>query len=139
MIQRKQTLWLLLSTISSALTFKFPFYTGVVAPGTQGVEGPDLTATDNLLLIVLTILIVALSAITIFLFKDRKKQVWYSIGGLLCSVGLIVAYLSYSRNFSQGTFALTSILTLLAAIGFFFAIRGIRHDQKLIKDLNRLR
>lgn len=139
MIQRKQTLWLLLSTISSALTFKFPFYTGLVAPDTTGVEGPELTATDNIYLILLTVVVAALSAVTIFLFKDRKKQIRFSLIGLLCSIGLIAVYFMYTKNFSQGTFALTSALTLLIIIGFFFAIRGIRHDQKLIKDLNRLR
>ncbi|GAB3418475.1 DUF4293 domain-containing protein [Niabella aquatica] len=139
MIQRKQTLWLLLSTISSALTFKFPFYIGIVAPDTTGVEGPELTATDNIYLILLTVAVAALSAVTIFLFKDRKKQIRFSLIGLLCSIGLMVVYFMYIKNFSQGTFALTSVLTLLIIIGFFFAIRGIRHDQKLIKDLNRLR
>ncbi len=139
MIQRKQTLWLLLSAISSALTFKFPFYTGVVTPATKGVEGPELTATDNIYLIILTIVTVVLSAATIFLFKDRKKQVWYSLAGLGCSLILIALYLMYTKNFSEGTFALTSVLSLLVIVGFIFAIRGIRHDQKLIKDLNRLR
>lgn len=139
MIQRKQTLWLLLSTISSALTFKFPFYTGLVAPDTTGVEGPELTATDNIYLILLTVITVALSAVTIFLFKDRKKQVWYSLAGLVCSIALIAVYFMYTKNFSVGNFALTSVLTVLTVMGFFFAIRGIRHDQKLIKDLNRLR
>lgn len=139
MIQRKQTLWLLLSTISSALTFKFPFYIGLVAPDTTGVEGPELTATDNIYLILLTVIILALSAVSIFLFKDRKKQVQFCFLGLLCAVGLAALYYRYSKNFSEGTFALTAVLILFIAIGFVFAIQGIRRDQKLIKDLNRLR
>jgi hypothetical protein len=139
MIQRKQTLWLLLSAISSGLTFKLPFYTGVVAPGTTGVEGPELTATDNIYLILLTVLVLGLSAVTIFLFKDRKKQIQLSILGLIASLGLIAVYWIYSQNFSAGNIAITALLTLLIVIGFFFAIQGIRKDQKLIKDLDRLR
>lgn len=139
MIQRKQTLWLLLSAVSSGLTFKFPFYSGVVAPGTTGVEGPELTATDNIYLILLTVLILGLSVVTIFLFKDRKKQIQLSILGLLASLGLIAVYWMYSQNFATGTIAIWAILTLLIVIGFFFAIQGIRKDQKLIKDLDRLR
>lgn len=139
MIQRKQTLWLLLSTISSALTFKFPFYTGQVAPNTTGVEGPELTATDNIYLLLLTVVILALSAVSIFLFKDRKRQIQFCFLGLLCAIGLAVTYYTYSKHFLEGTFALTSILILFIFIGFVFAIQGIRRDQKLIKDLNRLR
>ena len=139
MIQRKQTLWLLLSTISSGLTFKFPFYSGIVPPETPGVEGPELTATDNIGLILLTAVIVILSLLTIFLFKDRKKQIRFSLLGLAASIGLIALYWMYAQKFTAGNIAITAILTLFTVVGFFFAIRGIRHDQKLIKDLNRLR
>ena len=139
MIQRKQTLWLLLSTISSGLTFKFPFYSGVVTPGVENVTGPELSAVDNLPLIALTAVIVLVSAVTIFLFKDRRKQIQFSILGLLMSIGLIALYWSYTSSFSAGNIAITAVLTLLIVIGFFFAIQGIRRDQKLIKDLNRLR
>lgn len=139
MIQRKQTLWLLLSSISSALTFKFPFYSGLVAPNTTGVEGPELTATDNIYLILLSAIVLAFSVVTIFLFKDRKKQLSFSLIGLLLSIGLIALYWVYTKNFSAGNIAITAILTVFIVIGFLFAIQGIRKDQKLIKDLNRLR
>ncbi|MCH5598088.1 DUF4293 domain-containing protein [Niabella ginsengisoli] len=139
MIQRKQTLWLLLSTVCSGLTFKFPFYSGTVAPGVENVTGPELSAVDNIPLIALTAVIVILSAVTIFLFKDRRKQIQFSILGLLMSIGLIALYWSYTSSFATGNIAITAILTLFILIGFFFAISGIRKDQKLIKDLNRLR
>ena len=132
-------MWLLLSAVSSALTFKFPFYSGVVIPNTTIVTGPELTATDNIYLIALTAVIFALSFIAIFLFKDRKKQIWLSLLGLVCSVGLIALYWMYTQNFSAGNITITALLTLFTVIGFFFAIQGIRRDQKLIKDLNRLR
>ncbi|MEE6186632.1 hypothetical protein PIECOFPK_02425 [Mycovorax composti] len=139
MIQRKQTLWLLLSSICSGLTFKFPFYVGTVAPGTQGVEGPELTATDNIYLILLTVAVLGLAVVSIFLFKNRKKQVLLCYLGLLGALGLPVVYYNYSQYFQQGAFALTSLLTVLIIIGFIFAIQGIRRDEKLIRDLNRLR
>ncbi len=129
----------MLSAISSGLTFKFPFYSGIVTPGTTGVEGPELTATDNIYLILLTVLVLGLSAITIFLFKDRKKQIQLSLLGLVASLGLIAVYWMYSQNFSAGNIAITALLTLLIVVGFLFAIQGIRKDQKLIKDLDRLR
>lgn len=139
MIQRKQTLWLLLSGISSALTFKFPFYTGTVIPGTKGVTGPDLTATDNIFLILLSVITLVLAILTIFLYKNRKQQVLFSFGGLLSSIALIIVYYMFTGNFQTGTIALTAILTVFTVVGFILAIKGIRQDQKLIKDLNRLR
>ncbi|WP_346237272.1 DUF4293 domain-containing protein [Niabella insulamsoli] len=139
MIQRKQTLWLLLSAISSGLTFKFPFYSGVVAPGVTNVTGRELSAVDNIPLILLTAVITILSLATIFLFKDRSRQLLFCVLGVIGSIGLIALYWMYSRGFTTGNFALTALLSLLTVIGFFFAIGGIRKDQKLIKDLNRLR
>ncbi len=139
MIQRKQTLWLLLATISNALTFKLPFYSGEVVADATDVTGPELTALDNIFLILLTGTILAISVFTIFLYKNRKKQLLFSLVGLLGSVGLIALYWVYTKSFTTGQIALTALLTLVTIIGFFFAIKGIRHDQKLIKDLNRLR
>jgi len=140
MIQRKQTLWLLLSTISSALTFKFPFFTGTTAPDAKWVTGPELTATDNIFLILLSALTLLQALLAIILFKDRKKQLQITLLGLASSIGLVVLYVSYMNSFEPGChIALTAVLNLFIILGFFFAIRGIRHDQKLIKDLNRLR
>lgn len=139
MIQRKQTLWLLLSGLTSGLTFKFPFYTGEVAPGVTNVTGPDLSATDNIFLILLTVAVLALSLITIFLYKDRKKQIQLCFLGVAASAGLVALYWSYTSNFTRGHVAITALLTVLAVIGFVFAIQGIRKDQKLIRDLDRLR
>ncbi|SDD10186.1 DUF4293 domain-containing protein [Niabella drilacis] len=138
MIQRKQTLWLLLSVICAGLTFKFPFYNGTVN-GTEGVAGADMNAASNIWLTLLTGAVAALGLITIFLYKNRKQQLQLTFLGLIASVGLIALYASYIREFHTGGIAITAILSLLVVVGFFFALKGIRRDQKLIRDLNRLR
>lgn len=140
MIQRKQTLWLLLSVICAALTFEFPFYNGTVINGTDGVTGAEITALDNIWLVLLTSVILLLAVAAVFLYKDRKLQVRLVLIGLLASLGLIALYVRYIKNFEPGgRVSLTALLTLGIVIGFFFALRGIRRDQKLVKDLNRLR
>ncbi|MBO9618763.1 MAG: DUF4293 domain-containing protein [Niabella sp.] len=140
MIQRKQTLWLLLSLICAALTFEFPFYNGTVTNGTAGVAGAEITALNNIWLLLLTGGIILLGAAAIFLYKNRKLQLRLTFIGLLASLGLIVLYVSYIKNFEPGgRISLSALLTLGIVIGFFFAQRGIRRDQKLIKDLDRLR
>lgn len=140
MLQRVQTLWLLLSVASALLTFKLPFYNGTVINGTEGVTGAELTATDNVWLTILTIGVILLGILAIFLFKDRKAQIRFSFFGLLASIGLIALYTTYIKNFAPGgSISITAILTLLTVVGFFFALKGIRRDQKLVRDLNRLR
>lgn len=139
MIQRKQTLWLSLSLICAALTFKFPFYNGTIAAGAVGVEGADLTATDNLWLMMLAGIIAVIALAAIFLYNNRKLQLQLTFAGLLLSVGLIALFYYYTLSFASGGIALTAVINLGTIAGFFFAMKGIRNDQKLIRDLNRLR
>lgn len=139
MIQRKQTLWLLLALVCAVLTFRFPFYNGTVKTGAVGVAGADLTATDNIWLMLLAGAVVVLSLLAIFLFRDRKLQLQLTFAGLLLSIGLLALFYYYTLSFETGGIALTALLSLGIIIGFFFALKGIRDDQKLVRDLNRLR
>lgn len=139
MIQRKQTLWLLLSLICAALTFRLPFYNGTIKTDAVGVEGADLTASDNIWLMLLAGAVIALALVAIFMFKNRKLQIQLTFIGLLLSVGLLALFYYYTFSFATGGIALTALVSLGSIVGFFFALRGIRNDQKLIRDLNRLR
>ncbi|MFV0606973.1 MAG: DUF4293 domain-containing protein [Niabella sp.] len=139
MIQRKQTLWLLFSLVCAALMFKFPFYNGTVKAGAIGVEGAELTATDNIWLLLLSGCVTAVALIAVFMYKNRKLQFRLSFIGLALSIGQIALFYYYSRSFDTGGIALSALITLGTVAGFFFALKGIRNDQKLIRDLNRLR
>lgn len=139
MIQRIQTVWLLLALICTALTFRLPFYNGTIKAGATGVEGADLTATDNIWLMLLAGAIIAIALLAVFMFNNRKLQIQLTFAGLILSVGLIALFYYYTSYFQTGGIALTALVTLGAVLGFVFAMRGIRNDQKLIKDLNRLR
>lgn len=139
MIQRKQTLWLLLALVCAVLTFRFPFYNGTLKTEAVGVAGADLTATDNIWLMLLAGAVAVLSLLAIFLFRDRKLQLQLTFAGLLLSIGLLALFYYYTLSFETGGIALTALLSLGIIIGFFFALKGIRDDQKLVRDLNRLR
>jgi uncharacterized membrane protein HdeD (DUF308 family) len=139
MIQRKQTFWLLVALICAALTFWLPFYNGTLKPNASGVHGAELTATDNIGLMLLAGATAVIAGFAIFLFKNRSKQFWVSFLGFLLSIGLPVLFYHYTKAFQTGGLALSSLVTLAAIISFFFALKGIRKDQKLIRDLNRLR
>ena len=71
MIQRIQTLWLLVAVAAGLLSIKFPFYTGTLVVNNAYLS---LTAAENIPILVLTVISVLISFITIFLFKNRKLQ-----------------------------------------------------------------
>jgi uncharacterized membrane protein len=139
MLQRKQTLWLLLALIVSILTFKFPFLTGTRIVKTVLTPGTELNASSHFLLLVFSGAVALLAGITIFLYKDRKLQMRLCLLGVLLSVVVITIYIMQMQQFENSTLALFSILPFLALAGFLMAFRGIRSDEKLVKSLDKLR
>lgn len=138
MIQRQQSLWLLLAAISSFLSFRFPFYTGNIIENNIA-RFEELEGGSNFFLLLLTGASVLIAGITIFLFKDRKTQFKLSIGGILIAVILLILYFSQLKKFSNGNFALTAIFALFILVGYIMAARGIWKDEKLVKSLDKLR
>jgi hypothetical protein len=138
MIQRQQTLWLLLSAIASFLSFKFPFYTGNVVENNLS-RFEELDGGSNFFLLVLTGASLLIAAVTIFMFKDRKTQARLAIAGIIISVALLVLYFTQLKKFSTGNFALTSVFVLAILIGYLMALRGIWKDDRLVKSLDKLR
>jgi hypothetical protein len=138
MIQRVQTLWLLLASVFDAITFRFPFYNGDWMKDT--IPSPvDLDADTTTLLLIITVLTGVLAFAAIFLFGNRKLQLKLSIVGLLFAIGLLVAYFLEMQNFTSGAIALSCIFHFAVAGFYIMAIKGIRQDEKLIKSLDRLR
>jgi predicted MFS family arabinose efflux permease len=138
MIQRQQSLWLLLAAVASFLSFKFPFYTGNIVENNLS-RFEELEGGSNFFLLVLTGLSVLISLIAIFLYKDRKTQFKLTIGGILMAVVLLVLYFSQVKKFSSGNFALTAVFVFAILVGYLMAARGIWKDEKLVKSLDKLR
>jgi len=138
MIQRQQSLWLLLAAVASFLSFKFPFYTGNIVENNI-TRFEELEGGSNFFLLALTGASVLISAITIFLYKDRKTQLKLAIVGIMISIVLLILYFTQLRKFSNGNFALTSILVVAILMGYIMAAKGIRRDEKLVKSLDKLR
>jgi hypothetical protein len=138
MIQRIQSLWLLLASLFDAITFRFPFYNGDWLK--DNVQAPvDLNATSTILLTIIAVLTGALAFAAIFLFGNRKFQLQLCIAGLLFAIAMLVLYFLEIQNFSSGTISLWCIFYFAVAAFYIMAIKGIRNDQKLIKSLDRLR
>jgi Domain of unknown function (DUF4293) len=138
MIQRQQSLWLLLAAVASFLSFKFPFYTGNILENNIS-RFEELEGGSNFFLLILTGASVLISAITIFLFKDRKTQFKLAIGGVVLSIILLILYFVQLKKFTNGNFALTAIFVFAILIGYLMAAKGIWKDEKLVKSLDKLR
>jgi len=138
MIQRIQSLWLLLASACAFATFKFSFFSGTNA---KGLASYKLTATENLGLMIVTAIVAALALINIFLFKKRTLQLRLCVLGILLEALLIFLYYLEVKTFEKGagTYSLTAILHAIIVFAFFLAARGINKDAKLIKDSDRLR
>ena len=136
MIQRLQTLWLLLAAACAVASFKFSYYSGTNA---KGLSPYELKAGENILLIITTVAVGALALYTIFLFKKRTLQLRLCVLGIVLEALLIFLYYRQVRTFTQGTYSLTAILHSIIVIAFFVAARGIRKDENIVKDSDRLR
>jgi len=136
MIQRIQTVWLLLAAACAFATFRFSYYVGT---NSKGVSEYQLTASESFLLMLTTVVVGGLAFFTIFLFKKRQVQIWLCVLGIVLEAVLIFLYYREVQTFSKGTYSLTAILHSIIVISFFLAARAIVKDQRLVKESDRLR
>ena len=136
MIQRVQTIWLLLASACAFLTMKFAFY---FIGAHSDMPSDQFNATNNMILLVLTSILGTLCLFTIFVFKQRKLQLWLAVLGIIISGLNIFLYFNSKKNYSGGGLALTSVFAFLIPVFLILAARGIYKDQKLLKSMNRLR
>jgi hypothetical protein len=148
MIQRVQTLWMILAAIAAFLSIKFSFYSGTLllqnTADTMTNLATDgsyhvLTATDNFFILILTSALGTGIIINIFLFKHRSIQIRIIIAAIIAECLIIFLYIRETNKYSQGNFNIWAILHILIILFLIFAAKGIYHDSKLIKESNRLR
>ena len=136
MIQRLQSLWLLLAAACAFATFKFSYYSGTKV---NDLTLHELNATGTLLLMITTIVVGVLALINIFLFKKRTLQLRLCVLGIFLEALLIFLYYREVKTFTQGTYSLTAILHSIIVLAFVLAAMGINKDLKIIKGSARLR
>jgi len=143
MIQRIQTLWLLLASGAAFASLKFSAYSYIKPVDTTTQIATNelyrITGASTAFLIVATVAIAVASLILIFLYKDRPKQKWLTLLVMLLSIGNIALYYRESRIYPNGSFDLTAVIILLIPVFLFLAFRGIWRDEKLVKSTDRLR
>jgi hypothetical protein len=139
MIQRVQSLWLILAAIFAFLSFKLPFYSG--SKVADGITQPDvrLDAASQIFILILAGAVILLSFIALFLYKNRKRQLTLTIINTILSIALVAVYFLQIQKFQTGILSLSCIFTLVIPVFLFLAARGIWRDEKLVKSLDRLR
>lgn len=137
MIQRIQSVWLLLAAICILLTIQLPFYSGI---NDAAVPYHELTAASGGFgILAVTLLVAVVAVVAIFLYKTRIAQLRLCVVAIIAELGLLFLYYQRTTAFTIGTFSLTSVLHLLVILFFVLAARGINADEKLIKNSDRLR
>lgn len=145
MIQRIQTLFLLLAAGSFGTLFMLPFATSDV-PTANFLADKQYDVTDHPALMGMTILGLALALIAIFVFKQRPLQLKLGYGIIIMAVLLpLAAFLLFTNESAgmdsavvvadQAGIFLPGAAILFGALANYF----IRKDDRLVKSMDRLR
>lgn len=157
MIQRIQTIWLLLATVVILGLFMFPYlnYIDLVGLGKKLIVTGEYSAVNNesvkqssfLLQTIATVVVALVPLFIIFQFKNRKLQIKliYVAIALIVLLGVWMYVTSVStldlisQSFGANNIGVGFFLLPVAIIFLAMAIGGIRKDEKLIKSADRLR
>ena len=141
MIQRIQSVWLLLAALCAAFTYKVSFYSGNKLGTDNKPVFEKLTASSDFILLITTALLVAGCLYIIFLYKNRKQQLGLTIGAAVVSIINLIIYFAQTKKFlpNESNYGLGAVLALAVPILLILAASGIWKDEKLVKSVNRLR
>jgi len=148
MIQRIQTLYFLFALVLYVLMFFMPYALmpevsselyvyGVV----QTVNGISATELSFWPLAVLCGLVILVTGITIFLFRNRTVQMRVSINLMIVMAvsSVFMWFNAYQLGPEHIVYRLPSLFPALAIILTFMAWHGIRRDDRLVRSSDRLR
>lgn len=153
MIQRLQTIYLLLITVLMVALFFLPL--GIFSDGTSSYlltvcgyksmgESAELVVNTWPLAVLATGAFL-LSFISIFLYKKRKTQITLSNIGSLLIFLFYLAFIYYAYDFKGDSDTMNMemkpalIIPLLSLVLYYAAIRKIKSDEALVRSLDRLR
>jgi len=155
MIQRIQSLFLMLAALAAGIMFVFPLasfygdsnFTLYVYQLVFHDPEPSLHLSAYFLLPLLgvIVLIILLSVLAIFSFKNRKRQINLTKIAMALTLILLAGYfLGYIGILERAVgnvpeYKFASFMPILVFVFLFLANRGIQKDEKLIKSMDRLR
>jgi peptidoglycan/LPS O-acetylase OafA/YrhL len=145
MIQRIQSVWLLLASILTAGLFVFDMYHANTVVNNLPTQIKINVGNDYLQLL-LALIMTLLPFSAIFLYKNRGRQRNLIMLSAVLTVGFVaymIILVTQLKNRvpqpTDGTYWIGAVLPVLSLVCLFMANKGIKKDEKLLKSLDRLR
>lgn len=151
MLQRKQTVYLFLSIILTVLSLSFPI-------GTYNQDGLTVGTMMNLWvltsqgahdfvvwpLFVIQLVTLPMAVVAIFAYRNRIFQSRLCVLNILLLIGWYIVFIVYSLVFkarynAEFQYSYLCVLPFASIISYIMARRGIKADEKLIRDSDRIR
>lgn len=141
MIQRKQSLFLLVAALLNVCLLLVPFYRWHEPGDTTWHE---LRLNTFFPAFIVAIVIILLPLVAIFMFRKRKQQVamcGVTIVSITAFVSMMLAKVGnlVPPTATDGTYWIGAALPVISFVFIILAIAGIRKDDKLVKSMDRLR
>ncbi len=146
MIQRVQSIYLLLAAAANFILFKLPFAEATI-PAIESSLFKDgaYTIQDNIMLVIAYVLAGALALGAIFLYKNRPLQTKIALAAIVTTaIAAVLTIMGFIQD--KGQTASTEIkdgygigMPVFAIIFALVAIRYIRKDNELVRSMDRLR
>ncbi|PKF75378.1 DUF4293 family protein [Chryseobacterium sp. PMSZPI] len=129
MLQRIQTIWTLLAVLAAVFLY---------------ITGQDVAVFGNIpILNIGCIVLVIIGALSIFSFKNRKRQILLNTISIIINALLIGVLAYWLLNLSGGIQfpekGIEPIFPCIAVICLLIANIFIRKDERLVKSVDRLR
>ncbi|MFD1631658.1 DUF4293 domain-containing protein [Pseudopedobacter beijingensis] len=153
MIQRIQSVYLLLASLALFALFIFPLANVLDASGAKRIritgvyeiaENGLVQKESFLLLTIATVVLALIPLVLIFLYKNRKQQMLF----VYLTAGLVIGY-SYWLSTLLKSATVVSLqasdygigigLSSVAVLFLILAARGIKRDDQLVRSADRLR
>jgi hypothetical protein len=141
MIQRIQSLWLIVAAAIAFATYKLTLYVGKITDGSERI----FQLANDFFMVIVIIALGLLALISLCVFKDRKLQFKLSVTGVILSIGFLFLEYFKVEQFKKekliltGSYQIGALLPILMIVFFYLAARGVYRDERLIKSMDRLR
>ena len=150
MIQRKQSIWLLLAAVLTLLCFVLPYgLAHTTAEASATITETNLNAKSDVWSAVLTALSAAFTLFIIFLYKNRSMQMKLILANMLFYAGTTIYFYIHASKAELGhkiaigligsQLYIGLLLPLLSIFLLILAFSGVKNDDALVKSVDRLR
>jgi len=147
MIQRIQTVYLLLAELLTVLLYAFDFAElsangELMVFNASGIFSGEKVVIDGLPIFLFIGLIVLLHLIIILLYKKRILQIRITVFTIILLFGLLGVmfyFIYFAFKDASVVYKIPMVFPLIAVILDYLALRNIGKDEALIRSMDRIR